>query len=73
MSVLDENELLGKNAPRDLFFWAIFLDRFQLATYLCSKTWNPSIAPLFGAQIYRRAARLTLDSDTKQQYEENAK
>jgi hypothetical protein len=73
MSELPDDHLLGKNAPRDLFFWAVFLDRFELATYLCSKTWNPSIAPLFAARIYRRAAKLTLDSDTKQQYDENAK
>jgi hypothetical protein len=73
MSELHDDDLLGKNAPRDLFFCAVFLDRFELATYLCSKTWNPSIAPLFGARIYRRAAELTLDSDTKQQYDEHAK
>jgi hypothetical protein len=35
----NDNPLLGQNAPRDLFFWALFLDRFELATYLCSKTW----------------------------------
>jgi len=34
-----DDTLLGQNAPRDLFFWALFLDRFELATYLCSKTW----------------------------------
>ncbi|CAF4721359.1 unnamed protein product, partial [Rotaria sp. Silwood2] len=33
---------------------------------------NPSIAPLFGAQIYRRAATLELDLDIKQQYEDHA-
>ncbi|CAF4342329.1 unnamed protein product, partial [Rotaria sordida] len=33
---------------------------------------NSSIAPLFGALIYRRAANLELDVDIKQQYEENA-
>ncbi|UJR12701.1 hypothetical protein I4U23_016875 [Adineta vaga] len=67
-----DDQQLGKGASRDLFLWAIFLDRFELATYLCSKTWNSSIAPLFGAQIYRRAVHLTLDFDTKQQYIENA-
>ncbi|CAF3929782.1 unnamed protein product [Rotaria sp. Silwood2] len=66
------NQPLGKSAPQELFLWAVFLDRFELATYLCSKTWNPSIAPLFGAHIYRRAARLTADLDIQQQYEENA-
>ncbi|CAF3552086.1 unnamed protein product [Rotaria sp. Silwood1] len=70
--LLDDNMPLGKGAPQDLFLWAIFLDRFELATYLCSKTWNSSIAPLFGSLIYRRAARLELDVDIKQQYEENA-
>jgi hypothetical protein len=39
MSELNDAELLGNNAPRHLFFWAIFHDRFELATYLCSKTW----------------------------------
>jgi hypothetical protein len=34
-----DSDLLGKNAPRDLFFWALFLDRFELAIYLCSKAW----------------------------------
>ncbi|CAF0835257.1 unnamed protein product [Adineta steineri] len=69
---LNETQPLGEDAPRDLFLWAVFLNRFELATYLCSKTWNSVVAPLFGAQIYRRAARLTLDSDTKQEYEDNA-
>ncbi|CAF4288157.1 unnamed protein product, partial [Rotaria sp. Silwood2] len=72
LSPLDDNISLGKGAPQDLFLWAVFLDRFELATYLCSKTWNPSIAPLFGAQIYRRAAILELDLDIKQQYEDHA-
>ncbi|CAF3508465.1 unnamed protein product [Rotaria sordida] len=71
-SRLDDNIPLGKGAPQDLFLWAVFLNRFELATYLCSKTWNSSIAPLFGALIYRRAANLELDVDIKQQYEENA-
>ncbi|CAF1358870.1 unnamed protein product [Adineta ricciae] len=69
---LKDEQRLGKSASRDLFLWAIFLDRFELATYLCSKTWNSSVAPLFGALIYRRAARLTLDSEMKQQYMGNA-
>ncbi|CAF1071818.1 unnamed protein product [Rotaria sordida] len=71
-SRLDDNIPLGKGAPQNLFLWAVFLNRFELATYLCSKTWNSSIAPLFGALIYRRAANLELDVDIKQQYEENA-
>ncbi|UJR27965.1 hypothetical protein I4U23_009223 [Adineta vaga] len=66
------DELLGKDAPRDLFLWAVALDRVELATYLCSKTWNPAIAPLFAAQMYRRAARIVIDSETKEQYETNA-
>jgi hypothetical protein len=37
--LLNDNDPLGKDAPQDLFLWAIFLDRFELATYLCSKTW----------------------------------
>ncbi|CAF3036069.1 unnamed protein product [Rotaria socialis] len=72
LSQLNDDTPLGKRARQDLFLWAVFLDRFELATYLCSKTWNPSMAPLFGALIYRRAARLTLDLDIQQQYEENA-
>jgi hypothetical protein len=39
MSSINDDYKLGKNAPRDLFLWAVFLDRFELATYLCSKTW----------------------------------
>ncbi|CAF1207939.1 unnamed protein product [Rotaria sp. Silwood1] len=70
--LLDDNVSLGKRAPQELFLWAIFLNRFELATYLCSKTWNSSMAPLFAAQIYRRAARLELESDIKQQYEDYA-
>ncbi|CAF1117491.1 unnamed protein product [Rotaria sordida] len=38
-SRLDDNIPLGKGAPPDLFLWAVFLNRFELATYLCSKTW----------------------------------
>ena len=30
---------LGQNARRELFLWAIFVGRFHLARYLCSKTW----------------------------------
>ncbi|CAF1599127.1 unnamed protein product [Adineta ricciae] len=67
-----DEDLLGSNAPRDLFLWAVALDRVDLATYLCSKTWNSSIAPLFAAQMYRRAARFVIDSEAKQQYEKNA-
>ncbi|CAF4050025.1 unnamed protein product [Rotaria sordida] len=70
--LLDDNMPLGKGAPQELFFWALFLNRLELATYLCSKTWNSSVAPLFGALIYRHAASLELDIDIKQQYEENA-
>ncbi|CAF3943375.1 unnamed protein product [Rotaria sordida] len=69
---LDDNHPLGKSAPQDLFLWAVFLGGNELATYLCSKTWNTSIAPLFGARIYRRAAILALDLDQQQQYEKNA-
>jgi hypothetical protein len=36
---VDKNATLGKNAAREFFLWAIFLDRFELAKYLCSKTW----------------------------------
>ncbi len=39
MSSIDDTYKLGKDAPRDLFLWALFLDRPELATYLCSKTW----------------------------------
>ncbi|CAF4934917.1 unnamed protein product [Rotaria sp. Silwood1] len=70
--LLDDNMSLGKGGPQELFLWALFLNRFELATYLCSKTWNSSVAPLFGALIYRRAANLELDVDIKQQYKENA-
>ncbi len=37
--MLDKNSPLGQNAACELFLWAIFLDRFELAKYLCSKTW----------------------------------
>ncbi|CAF4854401.1 unnamed protein product [Rotaria sp. Silwood1] len=72
LSQSKDDQPLGKSAPQELFLWAVFLDRFELATYLCSKTRNPTIAPLFGTHIYRRAARLTVDSDIQQQYEEHA-
>jgi hypothetical protein len=36
---LDKNLPLGQNAAREFFLWAIFMDRFELAKYLCSKTW----------------------------------
>jgi hypothetical protein len=36
---LDKNHPLGQNARRELYLWAIFVDRFDLARYLCSKTW----------------------------------
>ncbi|CAF1379477.1 unnamed protein product [Rotaria sp. Silwood1] len=39
---------------------------------LYATTLNSSVAPLFGALIYRRAANLELDVDIKQQYKENA-
>ncbi|CAF0967570.1 unnamed protein product, partial [Didymodactylos carnosus] len=64
--------MLGKNAPRDLFLWAIFLNRLELAKYLCSKTWNQSVAPLFGAKIYRLAVKSTLDPDKQEKYENYA-
>jgi hypothetical protein len=36
---MDKNLPLGQNAAREFFLWAIFMDRFELAKYLCSKTW----------------------------------
>ncbi len=36
---MDKNSPLGEYASRELFFWAIFLNRFDFAIYLCSKTW----------------------------------
>ncbi|CAF3724318.1 unnamed protein product [Adineta steineri] len=69
----DKNVPLGEHATRDLFIWAIFLDRFEFAVYLCSKTWNQAVAPLFGARLYKKAATMTPDSESKCQYETNAK
>lgn len=37
--IMDKNAPLGANARREFFLWAIFLDRFELGKYLCSKTW----------------------------------
>ncbi|CAF0797093.1 unnamed protein product [Didymodactylos carnosus] len=70
---VDQEQQLGQNAPRDLFLWAVFSNRFELAKYLCSKTWNQSIAPLVGAKIYRVAAKTTLDSQEQTTYEDYAK
>ena len=39
---MDGNASLGQIAPREFFLWAIFLDRLELAKYLCSKTWVTS-------------------------------
>jgi hypothetical protein len=36
---MDKKLPLGQNAAREFFLWAIFVDRFELAKYLCSKTW----------------------------------
>ncbi|CAF1027358.1 unnamed protein product [Adineta ricciae] len=69
---LNKNTPLGQNAARELFLWAIFLDRFQLAKYLCSKTWNQTVATLIAAQIYRLAATMAVHMETKQHYENNA-
>lgn len=35
----NDPRFLGRDARRELFLWAIFHDRFNLAKYLCSKTW----------------------------------
>lgn len=37
--MVEKNVSLGAQARREFFLWAIFLDRFELAKYLCSKTW----------------------------------
>ena len=46
--IVDKNAPLGAHARREFFLWAIFLDRFELGKYLCSKTWVifPFIATL---------------------------
>ncbi|CAF1144352.1 unnamed protein product [Rotaria sordida] len=72
LSQLNHNAPLGETAPEDLFLWAVFFDRFELAIYLCSKIWNISLALLCGAYIYRRAASKTNHTDIKQRYEEHA-
>jgi hypothetical protein len=35
----DKYNSLGPNARRELYLWAIFVGRFDLGKYLCSKTW----------------------------------
>lgn len=35
----DKYKSLGQNARRELYLWAIFVGRFELGKYLCSKTW----------------------------------
>lgn len=37
--VSDKYYPLGQNARRELYLWAIFVGRFELGKYLCSKTW----------------------------------
>ncbi|CAF1605995.1 unnamed protein product [Adineta ricciae] len=64
---------LGQDARRELYLWAIFIGRFELGKYLCSKTWNQSVAALIGARIYRLAAQIAIHSEMKQEYEKNAK
>lgn len=34
-----DDSALGENAARELFFWSVFMNQCELATYLCSKTW----------------------------------
>ncbi|CAF1309475.1 unnamed protein product [Adineta steineri] len=68
----DKNLPLGQNATREFFLWAIFVDRFDLSTYLCSKTWNQFFSPLIAAQIYRQASSMALHSATRERYENNA-
>ncbi|CAF0814171.1 unnamed protein product [Adineta steineri] len=70
--ILNKDQPLGQNARREFFLWAIFLDRYELARYLCSKTWNQSVASLIAAQIYRQAITMALHSETKEHYENNA-
>ncbi|CAF1107903.1 unnamed protein product [Rotaria sordida] len=72
LSQFNHNAPLGETAPEDLFLWAVFFDRFELAIYLCSKIWNISLALLCGAYIYRRAASEANHTDIKQRYEEHA-
>ncbi|CAF1428837.1 unnamed protein product, partial [Rotaria sp. Silwood1] len=61
---LNDSTRLGESAPLDLFLWAVFFDRFELAIYLCSRIWNIPLALLFGAHIYRRAAKIRQPKDT---------
>jgi hypothetical protein len=84
----NKNNSLGQNARRELYLWAIFVDRFDLARYLCSKTWvrflkniplfildyvkNQSVAALIGARIYRLATQMAIHSEIKEEYEKNA-
>ena len=35
----DAYSSLGQDARRELYLWAIFVGRFELGKYLCSKTW----------------------------------
>ncbi|CAF0772753.1 unnamed protein product [Adineta ricciae] len=68
----NKNQPLGQNATREFFLWAIFVDRFELAKYLCSKTWNPATSPLLAATIYRYALTMPLHTAKKQRYRDNA-
>ncbi|CAM4753000.1 unnamed protein product [Rotaria magnacalcarata] len=65
---LDTSLPLGKNSIRELFLWAVFHDRFDLAKYLCSKTWNQTMAPLIAAHIYTLAATVAVHAQTKEHY-----
>jgi len=87
----NKHDALGENARRELFLWSIFVGRFDLARYLCSKTWvgklksnrekktifclfkNQSVAALIGARTYRFACQMAIHSETKQEYEKNAR
>ncbi|CAF3116093.1 unnamed protein product [Rotaria socialis] len=65
---LDGSLPLGKNSIRELFLWAVFHDRFDLAKYLCSKTWNQTMAPLIAAYIYTLAATMAVHAQAKEHY-----
>ncbi|CAF1353909.1 unnamed protein product [Rotaria sordida] len=59
-----ENGLPSQSAVQDLFLWAIFSNRFELAT--------TPLNLLLGAYIYRHATRLKLNTDMQEQYHKHA-
>ncbi|CAF1186544.1 unnamed protein product [Rotaria sp. Silwood1] len=58
---------------RDLFFWSLFFNRYNMATYLCSKSSNATVAALLASKIYHRAAMFNRTPEERLGFVEKAK